>query len=190
MNFATPFPDKFCAAVVLALSLVVVPVSAAETAPVHAPIPVVAQAAQDAPVGDARPATLGDIKHTNARIDAQGRELRELIVQQGNKHSEALNAMWTAIVLGLAAVFAAIIALAAAIIQSGRQARAQSSPQTPSRAGGKLQIAAAVVLIAIVVAAAVPAVLVVSGKQTTAVAAVEKTQSPENPDSNQESELQ
>ena len=133
MKFASQFR---IVAVALALSFVASAPVAAQDAESSAPA---AQSAQAA-VGDARPATLGDIKHTNARIDAQGRELRE-----------TMNAIWATMVIGF-------IAVCAAIIQSGKQARAQNNSHSSGRAH-KLQVAA----VAVAVAAAVPVVIVAAG---------------------------
>ena len=123
-------------ALTLALSFAV-PMSVAQNAGNPAPIPAatVAQSAQSAasdPVGDSRPATLGDLK-----------ELRQEMREENHKLRESMDVIWATMVLGFVANFAATIALAAVILQRDRQTRAQNNPHSPGRPVNQIQDAPA-----------------------------------------------
>ena len=182
MDFLSQFPNKFRAAIaVAALACFLVGAPAVAQDPV--------------PVGDNRPATIGDLKNfreenrkefhairaemreNNSQIRAEMRENNSQIrdeIREGNNQiraeiRESINTLWSALVLGLVAIVAALIGFAAVLFQLARQAPAQNSPPRPA---GKLQVAVAAILIIAVITAAVPVVKnIADGRQTFVVAA-------------------
>ena len=141
MIFRLQSPNKFRAAIVV-VALVLF----------FAGAPAVAQSAQNAaPVGDARSATLGDLKDVRQEFRQEIGEVRGEI----RELRETVNTMWATMVLGFVANFAAIITLAAVILQRDKQGRAQNNPRSVNRSANKFQTAVTAVFFAFVVASAV-----------------------------------